>query len=145
MARYVSRMRARSDIPPGACRYCSTFWGVEKDEEGQKACRATTCHACGSRVCMAEGLGNGQCPVCYVGLLANWSGSGGFCERARCDKPRIARERNRYVCRNHARTDFEAAKLRAAEGKDTYGRPLFFYVADEIERLQNAGQEIPAL
>ncbi len=146
MARYVKAVRMRETEDPEACRYCGTRYGVDTDEEGRKACRATSCLGCGVRVCMSNGLGSGSCPVCYFGLLAGWSGAIGPCQRVRCDNVRVALERRRYVCGDHSRTDFEAAKLRAAEGKDTYGRPLFYYVADEIERIQEAtSQEIPAL
>lgn len=43
-----------------------------------------------------------KCPRCSVGLLKGWSGHGGSCQRARCEKPMAAYIRKRYVCSEHA-------------------------------------------
>lgn len=61
------------------------------------------CMMCGSPQCHGNGLGRGQCSLCYVGLLPGWSGSIGKCSYARCGKPAVARGRgHRMVCKSHA-------------------------------------------
>lgn len=98
MARYVDAMRGHS--PAGSCGYCGTFGGqIRLDGTGKLAHPATTCLHCGIRVCMAV---TSKCPRCFVGLLAGWSGHGGSCQRAKCDRPRAAFVRKRYVCSEHA-------------------------------------------
>lgn len=80
------------------CRYCG-FGGMLRDSKGRIAHTATTCLHCGIRTCMGV---NSKCPRCYFGLLAGWSGHSGSCERARCEKPRAAYIRRRYICADHA-------------------------------------------
>lgn len=97
MARYVGGGNSR---PSGSCRYCGWYGGVMgTDSSGRPAHRATTCLHCGIRVCMGVGS---KCPRCSTGLLAGWSGHSGPCERARCERPRAAYIRRRYICAEHA-------------------------------------------
>jgi hypothetical protein len=85
----------------GACVYCGTHWGNDKDQYGRRACAAATCLACGSKQCMGNGAGNGQCSVCYIGLLPGWSGSTAQCQRARCTEQAVKIVRKRKVCATH--------------------------------------------
>jgi hypothetical protein len=54
---------------------------------------------------MGDGGGNGQCAVCFEGLLPGWSGSDRRCQRAGCGGQAVARQRKRAVCREHATFD----------------------------------------
>lgn len=98
MARSVN-VNARH--PDGSCGYCGSFGGGMRVDQstGKRYHDATTCLHCGLRTCMAV---SSKCPRCFAGLLAGWSGHTGPCERARCDQPRVAYIRKRYVCSKHA-------------------------------------------
>lgn len=96
-ARWVRVNQARIFEPAQQCRYCGTFWGGAGD------CKATVCMACGASQCMGNGLGNGQCSLCYVGLLPGWSGSDGTCTYKGCGSLAVARGRGRKkICAVHA-------------------------------------------
>lgn len=80
---------------PQQCPYCGSF----------SCSRAiAVCKMCGSPQCMGNGLGCGQCSICYVGLLPGWSGSdGGRCAYVRCQGEPVARGRGRkLICKAHA-------------------------------------------
>ena len=84
------------------CLYCGANYGIVKGEP--RACRTTTCLACGTKQCMVNGLGNGQCSVCYHGLLEGWAGSacGQACSYKGCKQHAVARGRGRKrVCLAH--------------------------------------------
>jgi hypothetical protein len=82
------------------CTFCGTCWG-QPSRSGH--CDATQCKACGSVQCMGNGLGRGQCAICFAGLLPGWSGTDRACgykgckERAIAAAPRVG-----YVCGTHA-------------------------------------------
>lgn len=81
------------------CRLCGCSYGVVPPEI---ECRPITCLACGSRQCMVNGLGCGQCSVCLIGLLPGWSGNDTKCKYKGCGKVAIARGRGRKpICIEH--------------------------------------------
>ena len=85
--------------PDQQCAACGTFYG----NYGQACCPVTTCKLCEAPQCMGNGMGNGQCSICFSGLLPGWSGSEGTCGYKNCGKPAVARGRGRkYVCHAHA-------------------------------------------
>lgn len=64
-----------------------------------------TCLWCGTPQCSGNGLGRGQCGVCYHGLLPGWSGShaGQPCSYKGCPHPAVGRfPRMGQVCAAHA-------------------------------------------
>ena len=87
--------------PDSHCLLCGANYGICKGEP--RRCRPTTCMACGSTQCMVNGLGRGQCVVCYVGLLPGWLGTNCTCSYKGCGQPAIARAdgANRNRCRIH--------------------------------------------
>jgi hypothetical protein len=92
------RVNRNNTIRVGSCKYCGSFYGGHKD-----GCPATTCLFCGARVCMSHGLGCGQCPVCYHGLLPGWSGTNCTCTYKGCKEKAVSRGRCRKpICRAHA-------------------------------------------
>ena len=107
-----------------------------------RVCDATTCAACGTRQCMSNGFGRGQCSVCYVGLLPGWSGfDQRVCGYKHCGRPAIASaERVHFVCSEHLeRTKVAAGSVASAganlESKE-YGRPKWRAVDDSAYRFQ---------
>lgn len=64
------------------------------------------CIACGTPVCACEGIGRGQCPVCYRGLLTGYSGAGNRrCGYKGCNNLAVASSpRVGYACYHHAVT-----------------------------------------
>lgn len=102
MARYTRR--AYFPLPrvvAGQCALCGSFYGVVAP---RRVCETTACLACGSRQCLSRGLGNGQCGVCYYGLLPGWSGWDHPCGYKDCPHravARVGRGRRAYVCRGH--------------------------------------------
>lgn len=81
------------------CLYCGAHCGICKGEA--RACRVTTCVACGSDQCMSNGLGNGQCSVCYVGLLPGWSRFERPCRYSGCKAQAVAQDGKWSVCAVH--------------------------------------------
>lgn len=96
--RYVRR---DSRVAPSSlCTLCGTHWGGYPS----RVCPVTTCLACGSPQCMVNGLGRGQCSICYVGLLSGWSGNDKPCGYKGCSSRAVARVGNgarAYVCASH--------------------------------------------
>jgi hypothetical protein len=101
------------------------------------ACTQTTsrlCMACGTPVCACEGLARGQCPVCYRGLLAGYSGAGDRkCGYAGCNNLAVASSpRVKYACYHHAVTrggykEPTAERVRAYEQRGK--QPVYGVVA----------------
>jgi hypothetical protein len=90
-ARWARRDRYRSEH---GCRYCGRF-GAD--------CAIAVCDACGSPQCHGNGLGRGQCSICYVGLLPGWSGHDRPCSRKGCRQRAVAEApRAGNVCAEHA-------------------------------------------
>lgn len=86
----------------GQCVACGSRWGGDhNDQHGVEP--ATYCYACGTRQCMSNGLGNGQCDFCYFGLLDGWSGNGRkVCGFAHCDCQAVAVvSGKRLACAKH--------------------------------------------
>ena len=83
------------------CLYCGACYGIGKGEA--RACRTTVCLACGTVQCMVNGLSNGQCKICYAGLLPGWAGSNpGQCTYKGCTNTAVARGRDRkQICLAH--------------------------------------------
>jgi len=52
---------------------------------------------------MCNGLGRGQCSICFIGLLPGWAGSDRKCSYKGCGKPAIARAdgQNPNRCAEH--------------------------------------------
>ncbi len=100
LARFVRKDRRVYDN--SHCLYCGVNCGICQGEA--RACRVSTCLACGTEQCSSNGLGNGQCSVCYVGLLPGWSGSasGQACSYKGCTSFAVARGRGRKrICADH--------------------------------------------
>lgn len=98
MIRYVHKRRFPLGRE-GECQLCGTMHGLRP---GQRVCDATRCLMCGTRQCMANGLGKGACGICFVGLLVGWSGDKQKCGIKSCDERAIARaSRVGYGCREH--------------------------------------------
>lgn len=85
-------------IESSHCKLCGTHYG-----EKLGACPTTTCLACESRQCMENGLGRGQCGICYIGLLPGWSGTNRKCDFKDCKFDAVARAdgTNRFRCKVH--------------------------------------------
>jgi hypothetical protein len=84
------------------CLYCGANYGICHGEA--RACRISTCLACGTRQCSVNGLSRGQCSVCFHGLLEGWSGShsGQSCAYKGCANKAVARGRgNKLCCLSH--------------------------------------------
>lgn len=98
--RYVRRNRRIDDY--SGCCMCGTCWGAAIGAAKQGAmCAPSTCMACGSRQCQGNGLSNGRCSVCYVGLLPGWSGNDGYCQYKGCSHKAVACDGKWYVCAEH--------------------------------------------
>jgi hypothetical protein len=93
--RYVRKNRRIYNF--SLCKACGSAGGTAG------LCGATTCLACNTTQCMSNGLGCGQCSVCYVGILPGWSGSDQTCAYKHCDKKAVARLGNvrKPVCKEH--------------------------------------------
>ena len=102
--RYVDiRFPVRNLRPEIECRYCGRAHPNARDVHGP-VCSVAVCLLCGSPQCFGNGGSNGQCGICYAGLLPGWSGSDGTCTYKRCEAPAVARGRGRKkVCKDHAR------------------------------------------
>lgn len=93
--RYVRKTRRIYDF--SLCKLCGTAGGT------CGTCGRTTCLLCGSPQCSSNGLRDGQCPICYHGLLPGWSGSDCKCTYKGCNKTAVARGRGRRpICMDHA-------------------------------------------
>lgn len=97
--RYVRRNRRIYNF--SSCLLCGCACGIVKGEA--KVCRPTTCLACGSRQCMVNGLGRGQCSICLIGLLPGWSGNNRTCQYIGCTNHAIVAcdGVNIYRCKDH--------------------------------------------
>jgi len=94
MKRYVRVNGIPIFEPKQQCPYCGSFVCNK---------RVAICKCCNSPQCHGNALGNGQCGICLVGLLPDWSGSNGKCTYKACGKEAVARGRGRkYVCSDHA-------------------------------------------
>jgi len=97
MARYIRKDSKVYDF--SCCKLCGTAYG---GKQHNNHCPVTVCLACDTPQCLSNGLGSGQCSVCYVGLLPGWSGSKRTCSYAGCRQQAIARgKRKKNVCREH--------------------------------------------
>ena len=101
MNRWVRKDRRIYDF--SGCAACGTCWGAAPGAAKQgHTCSVTTCLACGTDQCMGNGLGGGECGVCYYGLLLGWSGTDRPCgykgcrERAVATTPRVG-----FACKAH--------------------------------------------
>lgn len=103
-ARYVRLPRPRIFKPREQCRFCGSF---------RPECPIAVCMLCGAPQCHGNGLGNGQCSICYAGLLPGWSGNDASCQYTECKRPAamgfappvkaVARGRGgKMICRRHA-------------------------------------------
>jgi hypothetical protein len=100
MSRYVRKDRRIYDF--SACRLCGTCWGAATGAAKQGAqCAPSTCMACGSTQCQSNGLGNGRCSICYIGILPNWSGWNQDCRYKGCGKQAIAVDGAWPCCAEH--------------------------------------------
>lgn len=84
------------------CKVCGAAGGCGRD-----GCSTMTCLWCGTPQCSANGLGRGQCAVCYYGLLPGWSGSGAgqSCAYKGCTESAVigsAPRKKGKVCATHA-------------------------------------------
>lgn len=84
MARYV-RFNARI-CEHSLCKLCGTAGGCSPS-----GCGRVTCLACGSPQCSSNGLGRGQCSICYVGILPGWSSWQQTCGYKGCGVQAVAR------------------------------------------------------
>lgn len=80
------------------------------------------CLGCGAHVCACHGIGHGNCPECYVGILTNYVKTDCRCSFAGCKNYAVAygRRGKAYVCAEHARK--QGLDLRSREG-DGQGQP----------------------
>jgi hypothetical protein len=99
MLAYARYVRKDSRIAQDShCLLCGACYGICQSEP--RACRVSTCLACGTKQCSVNGLGCGQCSVCYNGLLTGWSGSNpGKCAYKGCQNESVARGRGRKAMR----------------------------------------------
>lgn len=82
------------------CKACGVACGDAKTHGGY--CSVTTCLACGSPQCMQAGGSNGQCGICYHGLLVGWSGWKKVCGYKGCNEQAVAAvPGKRYACKEH--------------------------------------------
>lgn len=83
------------------CKVCGAAGGCGRD-----GCGTMTCLWCGTPQCSSNGLGRGQCSVCYYGLLPGWSGgaAGQPCAYKGCADPAVvgSAPRKGKVCATHA-------------------------------------------
>lgn len=88
--------------PTRQCAYCATFAGKLNtySSDGSRYCDQTTCKACGITQCMSNGLGNGLCGYCYVGILPGWSRSERPCAYKGCKHNAVAVTR-KDACADH--------------------------------------------
>ena len=82
------------------------------------------CLGCGAKVCGCHGVGRGQCPECYRGLLTNYYRIGRTCAYKGCGKPAVAAvPRVKFACAEHARSKGGyAPKVTDGDGN---GRPTY--------------------
>ena len=98
MPRWVRKDRRIYDF--SLCTYCGTAWGGFPNRQ----CPLTTCRACGTTQCLGNGLANGTCAVCYIGLLPGWSSSSGWlCGYKGCGRDAVARVggQAKFACAEH--------------------------------------------
>lgn len=101
------------------CRLCGVGYGERRPDH---ACPVSICQACGTPQCLYNGLGRGQCSICFVGLLDGYSarrcGYAGCKDRAITAMPRVG-----YACRMHA-----TSKGRMEYVASTYQREIARWV-----------------
>lgn len=82
------------------CKFCGAAGGC-----GAGGCTTMTCRWCGTAQCSANGLGWGQCAICYHGLLEGWShtkADARGCQYTGCPHPIVGRfPRKGYCCAEH--------------------------------------------
>ena len=107
--------RDRRIYEHSCCSICGTGWGGAPGAARQGAtCKASTCAACGSIVCQSHGLGNGRCPICFVGLLSGWGGNDKPCRYKGCEARAVAADGAWHVCAAHLerrKPDYVAARI----------------------------------
>ena len=95
------------------CSYCGTCWGGFPNRQ----CPPSTCLACGSTQCLGNGLGHGDCSICYIGMLPGWSGTDRACGYKQCTQPAVAfvAGQVRVACKDHlernGKAQYVAARL----------------------------------
>jgi hypothetical protein len=106
--RFVRKERRVYDF--SLCRLCGSAGGCSAPR-----CSRAVCLACGTPQCHSNGLGNGTCGVCYVGLLPGWSGSDRPCGYKGCGERAVARApRVGLCCRQHMQRAGVLGKVTAA-------------------------------
>ena len=97
--RYVHKNQS-SYRPSNGCRLCGAccISGTEIE------CRASVCLFRESRQCQSNGLGHGNCGICYVGILPAWGNSNKICSYNGCGKDAVAfgSRGKKFVCAFHA-------------------------------------------
>lgn len=97
MLRYVRKDRRVYDF--SLCKACGAAGGCDLS-----GCSTMTCLFCGTPQCSSNGLGRGQCAVCYHGFLPGWFGSqpGQACSYKGCSAPAVGRfPRKGRCCQAH--------------------------------------------
>ncbi len=72
-------------LSAGGCLFCGTMYGGAKIAG---VCPPTICRYCKRRQCLYNGLGNGTCSLCLVGLLDGYKKQ--TCGYARCTQDAVA-------------------------------------------------------
>lgn len=95
--RYVRKDRRIYDF--SLCKLCGSAGGCSAP-----ACGRLVCLFCGTPQCSSNGLGRGQCSICFHGFLPGWSGShpGQSCSYKGCKSPAVGRfPRKGRCCSEH--------------------------------------------
>ena len=108
------------------CALCGTGWGAAPGAaKSNYVCKPSTCMACGSTVCQSHGLGNGHCPICFVGRLSGWSTDfmGTKCRYKGCTGAVVGDDGKWPCCKEHLEKRRPGAIERALYQRDnpTYG------------------------